>query len=408
VRFAADRPLGVAAATVLDYRELARRKLPRQLFDYIDGGAYEEATMRANLADLERVLLRQIVMRDVSTRTQSTEVLGQQLAMPVILAPVGLAGMYARRAEVQAARAAQAAGVPFVESTVSICSVEEVAKATSKPPWFQLYVMRDRGYAEDLMSRAQAVGAPVLVLTIDLAVVGARHRDTRNAVVGEASFWARLRRGLDLASHPRWIADVALGGKPLTFGNLETAVPGASSPAGFKHWVDAQFDPSVTWEDIAWVREQWPGRLVVKGVLDPDDARRAADVGVDGVVVSNHGGRQLDSVPSTALALPDVVEAIGDHVEVLVDGGVRTGLDVVKMLALGARAVLVGRAWAWSVAAGGEAAVRHMLEGLRADIDVALALTGRTSVADLDASALYARGSAVGAPASATDPRPLS
>jgi L-lactate dehydrogenase (cytochrome) len=398
----------VAAATVLDYRELARRKLPRQLFDYIDGGAYEEVTMRANLADLERVLLRQIVMRDVSIRTQSTEVLGQQLAMPVILAPVGLAGMYARRAEVQAARAAQAVGVPFVESTVSICSVEEVAKATSKPPWFQLYVMRDRGYAEDLMSRAQAVGAPVLVLTIDLAVVGARHRDTRNAVVGAASSWARLRRGLDLASHPRWIADVALGGKPLTFGNLETAVPGASSPADFKHWVDAQFDPSVTWEDIAWVREQWPGRLVVKGVLDPDDARRAADVGVDGVVVSNHGGRQLDSVPSTALALPDVVEAIGDHVEVLVDGGVRTGLDVVKMLALGARAVLVGRAWAWSVAAGGEAAVRHMLEGLGADIDVALALTGRTSVADLDASALYDRGPAVRAPASATDPRSLS
>ena len=395
MRFAADRPLGVAAATVLDYRELARRKLPRQLFDYIDGGAYEEATMRANLADLERVLLRQIVMRDVSIRTQSTEVLGQQLAMPVILAPVGLAGMYARRAEVQAARAAEAAGVPFIESTVSICSVEEVAEATSRPPWFQLYVMRDRSYAEDLMSRAHAVGAPVLVLTIDLAVVGARHRDTRNAVVGAASSWAKLRRGLDLVSHPRWISDVALGGKPLTFGNLAKAVPGASSPAGFKDWVDAQFDPSVTWEDIAWVRGQWPGRLVVKGVLDPEDARRAADVGVDGVVVSNHGGRQLDSVPSSARALPDVAEAIGDQVEVLVDGGVRTGLDVVKMLALGARAVLVGRAWAWSVAAGGEAAVRHMLDGLRADIDVALALTGRTSVTDLDTSALYAPGSGV-------------
>ncbi len=397
MRFAADRPLGVAAATVLDYRELARRKLPRQLFDYIDGGAYEEATMRANLADLERVLLRQLVMRDVSIRTQSTEVLGQQLAMPVILAPVGLAGMYARRAEVQAARAAQAAGVPFIESTVSICSVEEVAGATSRPPWFQLYVMRDRSYAEDLMSRAHAVGAPVLVLTIDLAVVGARHRDTRNAVVGAASPWARLRRGLDLVSHPRWIREVALGGKPLTFGNLAKAVPGASSPAGFKDWVDAQFDPSVTWEDIAWVRGQWPGRLVVKGVLDPEDARRAADVGVDGVVVSNHGGRQLDSVPSTARALPDVAEAIGDQVEVLVDGGVRTGLDVVKMLALGARAVLVGRAWAWSVAAGGEVAVRDMLDGLRADIDVALALTGRNSVADLDTSALYTPGSGVSA-----------
>jgi L-lactate dehydrogenase (cytochrome) len=393
MRFAVDRPLGVAAATVLDYRELARRRLPRQLFDYIDGGAYEEATMRANVADLERVLLRQIVMRDVSTRDQSSEVLGQRLAQPVILAPVGLAGMYARRAEVQAARAAHAAGVPFVESTVSICSVEEVAKATSTPPWFQLYVMRDRSYAEDLMSRAQAVGAPVLVLTIDLAVVGARHRDTRNAVVGEPSSWAKIRRGLDLAAHPRWIADVALGGKPLTFGNLAKAVPGASSPADFKNWVDAQFDPSVTWDDVAWVRRNWGGRLLVKGVLDPEDARRAADVGVDGVVVSNHGGRQLDSVPSTAVALPGVVDAIGDQVEVLVDGGVRTGLDVVKMIALGARAVLIGRAWAWAVAAGGEAGVRHMLDVLSSDIDTALGLTGQTAITDLDASALYRMGS---------------
>jgi L-lactate dehydrogenase (cytochrome) len=393
MRFALDRPLGVAAATVLDYRELARRRLPRQLFDYIDGGAYEETTMRANVADLERVLLRQIVMRDVSTRDQSCEVLGQQLALPVILGPVGLAGMCARRAEVQAARAAHAAGVPFVESTVSICSVEEVAKATSTPPWFQLYVMRDRSYAEDLMSRAHAVGAPVLILTIDLAVVGARHRDTRNALGGAPSSWAKIRRGLDLAAHPGWLTDVALGGKPLTFGNLEKAVPGASSPDDFKNWVDAQFDPSVTWDDVAWVRKNWSGRLVVKGVLDPEDARRAADVGVDGVVVSNHGGRQLDSVPSTAVALPGIVDAIGDQVEVLVDGGVRTGLDVVKMLALGARAVLVGRAWAWAVAAGGEAGVRHMLDVLRADIDTALGLTGRTSIADLDASALYRSGS---------------
>jgi L-lactate dehydrogenase (cytochrome) len=300
--------------------------------------------------------------------------------------------MFAARAEAQAARAAHAAGVPFVESTVSICPLEEVAQATPTPPWFQLYVMRDRGYAEDLMSRAQAIGAPVLVLTIDLAVLGARHRDTRNAVIGEPSAWAKVRRGLDLATHPRWIASVALGGRPLTFGNLARAVPGGRSPADFKDWVDAQFDPSVTWEDIAWVRENWSGRLVVKGVLDPEDARRAADVGVDGVVVSNHGGRQLDSVPSTARALPGVVEAIGDQVEVLVDGGVRTGLDVVKLLALGARAVLLGRAWAWAVAGGGEAGVRHMLDVLRADIDTALGLTGRTSVADLDASALYSTG----------------
>jgi L-lactate dehydrogenase (cytochrome) len=393
VRFSADRPLGVAPASASDYRELARRRLPRQLFDYVDGGAYDEATMRANVSDLQDVLLRQIVMRDVSVRDPAVEVLGQRMALPVVLAPVGLAGMLARRAEVQAARAAEAAGVPFVESTVSICGIEEVANATSAPPWFQLYVMRDRSYAEDLIARARAVGSPVLVLTIDLAVVGARHRDTRNAVVGQPSSWAKLRRGADLVSHSSWIRDVALGGRPLTFGNLEKAVPNARTPEAFKDWVDAQFDPSVTWDDVAWVREQWPHRLVVKGVLDPEDARRAADVGVDGLVVSNHGGRQLDAVPSTTRALPDVVDAVGDQVEVLVDGGVRNGLDVVKMIAMGARAVLVGRAWAWAVAARGEAGVRHMLEVMKADIDTALGLTGQTSIADLDRSALYEAGS---------------
>src|SRR5215212_3039914 len=220
MRFAADRPLGVAPATINDYRELARRRLPRQLFDYVDGGAYEEATMRANVRDLEDVLLRQVVMRDVSERDKKTQVLGQSLAMPVILGPVGLGGMFAPRAEVQAARAAERAGVPFTESTVSIAPIEEVAKATTNPPWFQLYVMRDRGYAEDLIQRAKQVGSPVLVLTIDLAVVGARHRDTRNAVVGDASTWAKLRKGFDLVSHPTWVREVGIGGKPLTFGNL--------------------------------------------------------------------------------------------------------------------------------------------------------------------------------------------
>jgi len=397
VRISPDRPLGLAAATPGDYRELARRRLPRQLFDYIDGGAYEEATMRANVGDLERLLLRQVVLRDVSVREQATEVVGQQMAMPVILGPVGLCGMFAPRAEAQAARAAAKIGIPFVESTVSICSVEEVAATTPSPPWFQLYVMRDRGYAEELMARARAVGSPVLVLTIDLAVVGARHRDTRNAVVGAGTPWARARRGLDLVSHPRWVRDVALGGKPLTFGNLEKAVPDASTPDAFKEWVDSQFDPSVTWDDIAWVREHWDGKLIVKGVLDATDARHAVEAGVDGIVVSNHGGRQLDSVPSTVQVLPEIVDAVGGEVEVLADGGIRTGLDVVKMLSLGARAVLMGRAWAWAVAAQGETGVRRMLNVIRADIDVALALTGNTSVADLDRRALYQRDDAAGA-----------
>jgi L-lactate dehydrogenase (cytochrome) len=389
MRFAADRPLGLAPATAADYRELARRRLPRQLFDYLDGGAYDELTMQANVRDLGDVLLRQVVMRDVSERDASVEVLGQRMALPIALAPVGLAGMMAPRAEVQAARAAERARIPFIESTVSIASIEEVAKATSTPPWFQLYVMRDRAYAEDLMARARAVGSPVLVLTVDLAVVGARHRDTRNAMVGAASTWAKVRRGLDIAAHPAWIRSTAIGGKPLTFGNLEKAVPEAKRPDAFKDWVDSQFDPSVTWDDVAWVRDNWPGKLVVKGVLDPEDARRAVDAGVDGIVVSNHGGRQLDSVPSTARALPDVVDAVGDDVEVLADGGVRTGVDVVKMVALGARAVLVGRAWAWAVAARGEAGVRHVLSVFKADIDTALGLTGQTAIADVDRSALY-------------------
>jgi L-lactate dehydrogenase (cytochrome) len=395
MRLAADRPLGLAPATVMDYRELARRRLPRQLFDYVDGGAYDETTMRANVADLAEVLLRQVVMRDVSVRDPAVEVLGQRLVLPIVLAPVGLAGMLARRAEVQAARAAEATGVPFIESTVSICGIEEVAGATRTPPWFQLYVMRDRGYAEELIGRARAVDAPVLVLTVDLAVVGARHRDTRNAMVGTPSAWAKLRRAVDLVSHPGWVRDVALRGRPLTFANLENAVPGARTPEAFRDWVDSQFDPSVTWDEIAWVREHWPGRLVVKGVLDPEDARRAVNAGVDGIVVSNHGGRQLDSVPSTVRALPAVVDAVGDEVEVLADGGVRTGLDVVKMVAMGARAVLVGRAWAWAVAARGEAGVRHVLDVMKADIDTALALTGQTSLAAVDRSALYEAGAPV-------------
>jgi L-lactate dehydrogenase (cytochrome) len=379
----------LAPATVRDYRELARRRLPRQLFDYVDGGAYEETTMRANVSELERLLLRQVVMRDVSDRSHAVEVLGQRLALPVILGPVGLGGMMARRAEVQAARAAHAAGIPFVESTVSICSIEEVAAATPSPPWFQLYVMRDRGYAEELMARARAVGSPVLVLTVDLAVVGARHRDTRNAVVGSPAPWAKLLRGLDIAAHPRWIRDVPVRGKPITFGNLEKVVPGARRPDQFREWVDGQFDPSVTWEDVAWVREHWDGRLIVKGILDAEDARQAVEAGVDGIVVSNHGGRQLDAVPATARALPAVVDAVGDQVTVLADGGVRTGLDVVKLVALGAEAVLLGRAWVWAVAARGDAGVRHVLKVLKSDLDVALALTGHTSFADLDRSALY-------------------
>jgi len=387
-RFLPDRALGVAPGSVGDYRELARRRLPRQLFDYVDGGAFAESTLAANVADLAGIQLRQRVLRDVSDLTLSTTVLGQALALPVILGPVGLAGMLATRAEVQAARAAEAAGTVFCESTVSICGIEEVAAATAAPVWFQLYVMRDRTYAEELMARAAAVGCPVLVLTVDLARVGSRYRDTRNGMSGPTSRRGQVLRGLDLGLHPTWARDVGLRGRPHTFGNLEKAVPGGSSPTDFQAWVDSQFDPSVTWDDLDWVRRCWPGRLVLKGILDPDDARQAADRGMDGIVVSNHGGRQLDDTPSTIRALGPVVDAVGDRLEVLMDGGIRSGLDVAKALALGARACLVGRAWAWSVAAGGQAGVAHALAVLRDELRVALSLTGVADVADLSHSAL--------------------
>lgn len=383
-----DHSLGIAPASVRDYRELARRHLPRQLFDYIDGGAYEESSMAANVADLRSLQLRQRVLRDVSERRLSTTVLGTDLALPIVLAPVGLAGMFARRAEVQAARAAERAGVTFCESTVSICGIEEVAAATSRPLWFQLYVMRDRSYAEDLMARAWVAGCRVLVLTVDLAVVGARYRDVRNGLTGQLTPLQQLRRGFDLVSHPFWVRDVGIGGKPLTFGNLEKAVPGASTPDAFKEWVDGQFDPSVTWDELAWVRANWPGKIALKGILDPDDAREAAARGADAVIVSNHGGRQLDDVASTITALPAIVDAVGASIEVLVDGGIRSGLDVVKAMALGARACLVGRAWAYAVAARGEAGVAHIIDIMRGEMLVALALTGVNDVADLDSGAL--------------------
>lgn len=383
MRWVPDRSLQLAPASVSDYRELARRRLPRQMFDYIDGGAYAESTMDRNLDDLEACRLRQRVMRDVGERDLSVSLFDQQLSMPVALGPVGLAGMFASRAEVQAARAAESRGVPFCASTVSICGVEEIAEATSGDLWFQLYVMRDRGFAADLLHRADAAGCRVLVLTVDLPVVGARFRDVRNGMAGSIGPVATVLRGLDLIGHVSWVRDVLVGGKPLTFGNLEAAVPGARRPDEFRAWVDEQFDPSVTWDDLDWVRGHWPHRVVVKGVLDPEDAAAAIDAGVDGLVVSNHGGRQLDDVPSTASVLPAVSRVVDGRVPVLVDGGVRSGLDVAKMLALGADTVLLGRAWAWAVAARGQAGVEHVLRIIRSDLDVALGLLGVNSVGEL-------------------------
>ncbi len=384
----ADRPLHLAPASVDDFRELARRRLPRQLFDYVDGGSFAETTLAANVADLSRVTLRQRVLRDVAQRRVSTTVLGEELSLPLVLAPVGFAGMFARRGEVQAARAAARAGVPFCESTLSICSIEEVAAASTRPPWFQLYVMRDRAYAEELMARASAAHCRTLVLTVDLAVVGHRYRDVRNGLAGGVSRTGALRRRIDLVSHPRWVRDVARAGRPLTFGNLARAVPQGRVPQDFQQWVNGQFDPAVTWDDLAWVREHWRGPIVLKGILDPDDARTAVAHGIEGIVVSNHGGRQLDGAPSSIAALAAVVEAVDGRAEVLVDGGVRSGLDVVRALALGARACLIGRPWVYAMAARGEAGVDQLLANVRAEMRVAMGLIGVDDVAQIDRSAL--------------------
>ena len=375
-------------ASVSDYRELARRRLPRFLFDYIDGGSYAEVALKRNVEDLERIALRQRVLRDVSKLKLDITLFGQPMAMPVILSPIGMAGMYAKRGEVQAARAAEAFGLPFTLSTVSICPLEEVAAGVKTPPWFQLYMLRDRGYMAELLKRAKAIGSPVLVFTVDLPLPGARYRDVRNGLSGVSSPVDRMVRALTTAAHLDWMLDVGIGGKPHTFGNVTAAMPEAQGLADFQGWVGRNFDPTITWADLQWVRDRWDGPIVIKGVLDPDDARTAVEVGAQGIVVSNHGGRQLDGVLSGARALPPIVEAVGDRLDVIVDGGVRSGLDVLKALALGAKAVQIGRAWAFALAAGGQARVEAMLGTLRGELKVAMSLTGCTDVAAADGGLL--------------------
>jgi len=365
-------------ACVDDYRELARRRLPRVLFDYIDGGSYAESTLAANVADLTALTLRQRVLVDVSRLSMETRVFGQDLSMPVVLSPVGLGGMYARRGEIQAARAAKAAGVPFSLSTVGVCSVDEVAKAAA-PPWFQLYMVRDRGFMADVLARVEAAGSPVLLFTVDLPMPGARYRDTRNGMIASTA-GQRLRQALDGLAHPGWLWDVQINGRPHTLGNVASASADLRTISDFWMWIGRNFDSSVTWKDIEWVRAHWKGPIVLKGVLDSEDAREAVRCGVEGIVVSNHGGRQLDGAPSSIAALPAVADAVGEDLTVLMDGGVRSGLDVLKALASGAKACLIGRAWAYALGASGEAGVSHMLQVMRQELRMAMALTGCTDV----------------------------
>lgn len=369
-------------ASTEDWRRLAAQRLPRFLFDYIDGGASDERTLAANVQDFAALRLRQRVLVDVAQVDTRATLAGQPCALPLALAPIGLAGMAARRGEAQAARAAHAAGVPFTLSTVGICPISEVAAAAGAPPWFQLYMLRDRGAVRALLDGAWAAGCRTLVFTVDLPLPGMRLRDIRH---GMAASGARptLIRAAQVLARPGWVRDVALHGQPLRFGNLTAQVPGARDLGAFKAWVDAQFDPSVTWQDIDWLRGQWKGRLLLKGILDVQDAQTAVQVGADGIVVSNHGGRQLDSVASTAAKLPAIAQAVGAQTEVLVDGGVRSGVDVFKALALGARGVLIGRPWVWALAAQGEAGVRTLLAQWQRELLLAMTLAGVTRVADI-------------------------
>lgn len=371
-------------ATPADDRERARRRLPRFLFDYLDGAAGEEHTLAENLAGLARVKLQPRVLVDVSKIDTRATLGGMDCALPLALAPVGLAGLMARRGEVQAARAAAACGVPFTLSTVGICSLAEVHATSPAPFWFQLYMVKNRAVVAAMLQRAWDVGCRTLVFTVDLPLPGMRHRDTRNGM-GTTGLRAKLVRARQLLARPRWLWDVGVRGQPHTFGSLSAEVPDAHDLDAFKVWVDTQFDPSVTWADIAKLRAEWRGKLLLKGIMDTDDARRAVDCGADGIVVSNHGGRQLDSVAATIDKLPAIVAAVGKQTEVLVDGGIRSGTDLFKVLALGARGALIGRAWAWAMAGGGQRAVERMLRTMHRELELAMTLTGVTRVADIHA-----------------------
>ena len=376
------------AASVMDYRELARRRLPRFLFEYIDGGSYAEATLRRNTQDLSELALRQRVLRDVSQIDLSTQLFGQSLRLPLALAPIGLAGLNARRGECQAVRAAEAAGVPFTLSTVGACTISEVSASASRPFWFQLYMVRDRGFMRELLAQAANAGCSTLVFTVDMPVPGSRYRDYHTGLAGSPGLKGALRRFSQAVVKPGWAWDVGLMGRPHTLGNVAPVLQGRTGIEDFFAWMRNNFDPSINWRDLDFIRSEWKGPLVIKGILDPEDAKEAAALGADGIVVSNHGGRQLDGVLSSARALPPIAEAVADRMTVLADGGIRSGLDVVRMLALGAHAVLIGRAWAWALSASGEAGVSKMLAIIEAEMRIAMALTGTTKISEIDGTIL--------------------
>ncbi len=366
---------------IADLRDLARRKVPRAFFDYADSGSYNEETLRANRADLEGIKLRQRVLVDVSARSLATTIVGRKVAAPLVLAPIGLCGMQRGNGEILAAQAAYEAGIPFTLSTMSICSIEDVAEATRKPFWFQLYVIRDRGFSKEILSRAVAAKCSALVLTVDLQVLGQRHRDIKNGMTVPPQI--RLKNIIDVATKPAWAWSI-LTGKRKTFGNLAGHVKGMDNVNELAKWVGSQFDPALSWKDVEWIKKIWPGKLILKGILDADDAKTAVRLGADAIVVSNHGGRQLDGAPSSISALPKVADAVGSGTEVLFDGGIRTGSDMMRALALGARACLVGRPYIYGLGAGGKPGVAKAIDILKSELSVTMALTGTNNIKDID------------------------
>jgi L-lactate dehydrogenase (cytochrome) len=368
-----------------DLRQLAHRRVPKAFIDYVENGSYAEQTLRANQADLERIMLRPRILRDVANRSTKTTILGEPVALPLALAPIGLCGMQHGDGEILACRAAQDAGTPFTLSTMSICSIEDVAAAVAKPFWFQLYVMKDRGYIRALIERAAAAKCSALVLTVDLQVIGQRHRDIKNGMTVPPQI--RFKNILDIATKPRWALSIARG-KRKTFGNIADHYPGMTNVTVLSKWVADQFDASLSWKDVEWIKSLWPGKLILKGVLDVEDVRNAVKTGAEALVVSNHGGRQLDGAPSSISVLPAIADAVGGDIEVMFDGGIRSGQDIARALALGARSCMSGRAYIYGLGAGGQAGVARAIEIMRNELDITMALIGVDRIADINRGAI--------------------
>jgi L-lactate dehydrogenase (cytochrome) len=360
-----------------DLRQMAKKRVARAVFEYVDRGSYDEVTLDANRNDLAALKFRQRVAIDVDNRSTRTTMVGHDVTMPLAIAPVGLTGLNWADGEMLGARAAEKFGIPFTLSTMSICSIEDVASAVTKPFWYQLYVFRDRGFAASLIDRAKAAKCSALMLTLDLQIQGQRHRDLKNGLTVPPR--VTLGTMLDVLGKPGWALNV-LTSRRRSFGNLEGQIKGADNLLTLSQWIAGQFDPTLNWNDVAWVKERWGGKLILKGILDVEDARIAASTGADAIVVSNHGGRQLDGTVSSIRALPEIVQAVGDKVEVLFDGGIRSGQDVLRALALGAKGTMIGKAFAWSLGAMGEAGVTRGLEILQKELDVTMALCGLRTV----------------------------